>query len=127
LRRNFEENSKPLGYHESDHVLNIAEGALTDGRCLEDLELKRNDEAWWTQATKTSGRLLISDKSRLFAIPAESSRLHKRCTQTGTENFSRFFPKNSHFARSLPAGLSASSLAELVLSNLFEPQAGAGG
>jgi len=33
-------------YHESDHVLNIAYNALTDGRCLEDLELKRNDEAY---------------------------------------------------------------------------------
>ena len=31
--------------HESDHTLNIADNALTDGRCLEDLELKRNDEA----------------------------------------------------------------------------------
>lgn len=33
-------------YHESDHVLNIAYNALTDGRCLQDLELKRNDEAY---------------------------------------------------------------------------------
>ena len=33
-------------YHESDHVLNIAYNALTDGRCLEDLELKRSDEAY---------------------------------------------------------------------------------
>ncbi len=33
-------------YHESDHVLNIAYNALTDGRCLEDLGLKRNDEAY---------------------------------------------------------------------------------
>ena len=30
-------------YHESDHVLNIA---MTGGRCLEDLELKRRDEAY---------------------------------------------------------------------------------
>jgi len=33
-------------YHESDHVLNIAYNALTDGKCLEDLELKRCDEAY---------------------------------------------------------------------------------
>lgn len=33
-------------YHESDHVLNIAYNALTDGKCLEDLELKRRDEAY---------------------------------------------------------------------------------
>ena len=33
-------------YHESDHVLNIAYNALTDGKCLEDLELKRSDEGY---------------------------------------------------------------------------------
>ena len=33
-----------LPYHESDHVLNLAYNALCDGRCLEDLELRRNDE-----------------------------------------------------------------------------------
>ena len=30
-------------YHESDHVLNIAFNALCGGRCLEDIELRRND------------------------------------------------------------------------------------
>lgn len=33
-------------YHESDHVLNIAYNALCGGTCLEDLELRRNDEAY---------------------------------------------------------------------------------
>ena len=33
-----------LPYHESDHVLNIAYNNLCGGRCLEDLELRRNDE-----------------------------------------------------------------------------------
>ena len=33
-------------YHESDHVLNFAYHALCDGRCLEDLELRRQDEAY---------------------------------------------------------------------------------
>ncbi len=32
--------------HESDHVLNIAYNALCDGRCLQDLELRRQDEAY---------------------------------------------------------------------------------
>jgi hypothetical protein len=32
-------------YHESDHVLNVAYNALCGGRTLEDLELRRNDEA----------------------------------------------------------------------------------
>jgi hypothetical protein len=33
-------------YFESDHVLNIAFNALCDGRCLQDIELRRNDEAF---------------------------------------------------------------------------------
>jgi hypothetical protein len=33
-----------LPYHESDHVLNIAYNAICDGTCLQDLELRRNDE-----------------------------------------------------------------------------------
>lgn len=35
-----------LPYHESDHVLNLAYNALCDGRCLEDLEQRRADEAY---------------------------------------------------------------------------------
>jgi hypothetical protein len=35
-----------LPYHESDHVLNLAYSVLCDGRCLEDLELRRQDEAY---------------------------------------------------------------------------------
>jgi Transposase DDE domain group 1 len=31
-------------YHESDHVLNIAYNPLCDGTCLQDIELRRNDE-----------------------------------------------------------------------------------
>ena len=33
-------------YWESDHVLNIAYNVLTDGKCLEDIERLRNDEAY---------------------------------------------------------------------------------
>ena len=35
-----------LPYHESDHVLNLAYNALADGTCLEDIELRRNDEVF---------------------------------------------------------------------------------
>jgi hypothetical protein len=35
-----------LPYHESDHVLNIAYNAMCGGRCLEDIELRRNDETF---------------------------------------------------------------------------------
>jgi hypothetical protein len=33
-------------YHESDHVLNLAINALCDATCLQDLELRRNDEVF---------------------------------------------------------------------------------
>jgi len=33
-------------YHESDHVLNFAINALCDGDCLQDIELRRTDEAF---------------------------------------------------------------------------------
>ena len=33
-------------YHESDHVLNLAYNALCEGTCLQDIELRRNDEAF---------------------------------------------------------------------------------
>jgi hypothetical protein len=35
-----------LPYHESDHVLNLAYNALCDGTCLDDIELRRNDEVF---------------------------------------------------------------------------------
>ena len=35
-----------LPYFESDHVLNLAYNALCDAHCLEDLELRRQDEAY---------------------------------------------------------------------------------
>ena len=35
-----------LPYHESDHVLNIAFNILAGGRCLEDIELLRQDEGY---------------------------------------------------------------------------------
>jgi DDE family transposase len=34
------------GYLESDHVLNFAYNALCDGTCLDDIELRRNDEVF---------------------------------------------------------------------------------
>jgi hypothetical protein len=35
-----------LPYHESDHVLNLAINALCDATCLQDIELRRNDEVF---------------------------------------------------------------------------------
>jgi hypothetical protein len=33
-------------YHDSDHVLNLAYNALCDGTCLQDIELRRQDEVF---------------------------------------------------------------------------------
>jgi hypothetical protein len=41
-------------YHESDHVLNIAYNALCGGTCLEDIELRRNDEVFLDALGATS-------------------------------------------------------------------------
>jgi hypothetical protein len=35
-----------LPFHESDHVLNFAYNVLCDGTCLQDMELRRNDEVF---------------------------------------------------------------------------------
>jgi hypothetical protein len=35
-----------MPYHESDHVLNLAYNSLCDGTCLQDLELRRQDEVY---------------------------------------------------------------------------------
>jgi hypothetical protein len=35
-----------LPYHESDHVLNIAYNAFCEGTCMQDIELRRNDEVF---------------------------------------------------------------------------------
>jgi hypothetical protein len=35
-----------LPYHESDHVLNFAYNALCDGTCIQDIELRRQDEVF---------------------------------------------------------------------------------
>ena len=46
LMRSVHLLKRHLPYHESDHVLNIAYNTLTGGTCLDDIELRRNDEAF---------------------------------------------------------------------------------
>src|SRR5215831_1656051 len=46
IDRNVEVLKRHLPYHESDHVLNIAYNALSGGTCLEDIELRRQDEVY---------------------------------------------------------------------------------
>jgi len=46
IDRNLVLLKKHLPYHESDHVLNLTYNALLDGVRLENIELRRNDEAF---------------------------------------------------------------------------------
>jgi len=46
IDKNIEILKLHLPYHESDHVLNIAYNSVMDGTCLEDIELRRNDEVF---------------------------------------------------------------------------------
>ena len=46
IDRDVEVLKRHLPYHESDHVLNIAYNALSGGTCLEDIELRRQDEVY---------------------------------------------------------------------------------
>ena len=46
MDRNVHVLKRHLPYHESDHVLNIAYNILAGGTCMEDLEQRRNDEAY---------------------------------------------------------------------------------
>src|SRR5699024_5093843 len=43
---NVEALKRHLPYHESDHVMNIAYNMLSGGTCLEDIELRRQDEVY---------------------------------------------------------------------------------
>jgi hypothetical protein len=59
-----------LPYHESDHVLNIAYNALCGGTCLEDLELRRNDEVYLDAlgAQRIPDPTTAGDFCRRFAV-----------------------------------------------------------
>jgi len=60
-----------LPYHESDHVLSIAYNALCGGRCLQDLELRRQDEAYLNLlgATRIPDPTTAGDFCRRFGLP----------------------------------------------------------
>jgi len=46
IDRNLKVLKVHLPYHESDHVLNFAYNAMCNGTCIEDMELRRNDEVY---------------------------------------------------------------------------------
>ena len=65
-------------YHESDHVLNIAFNAMTDGTCLEDLKKKRGDEAYLNAlgAKRIPDSSTAGDFCRRFESKADIDSLH---------------------------------------------------
>jgi hypothetical protein len=73
-----------LPYHESDHVLNIAYNALCEGRCLDDIELRRNDETF-LDALGTQ-RILDptteGDFCRRFVSPLQIKELEEAFNET---------------------------------------------
>ena len=60
-----------LPYHESDHVLNIAFNILGGGKCLDDIELLRNDENYLNAlgADRIPDPTTAGDFCRRFAAP----------------------------------------------------------
>ena len=87
-----------LPYHESDHVLNLAYNALLDGQRLEDIELRRNDEAFLNGLgaqripdPTTSGDFTrrFDQDSLLTLMEAPSTLRGSRCGKSSLRIFSR--------------------------------------
>ena len=72
-----------LPYHESDHVLNIAFNALCDGTCLEDIEHRRQDEAYLNAlgAKRIPDPTTAGDFCRRFDLP-HIAALHQAYDET---------------------------------------------
>lgn len=66
-------------YHESDHVLNFAYNVICDGRVLQDIELRRNDEAFLNAlgAQRIPDPTTSGDFCRRFTSRAHIDSLHK--------------------------------------------------
>lgn len=69
-----------LPFHESDHVLNFAYNALCDGTCLQDIELRRNDEVFLDAlgARRIPDPTTAGDFCRRFT-PADVATLQDIC------------------------------------------------
>jgi hypothetical protein len=72
-----------LPYHESDHVLNIAFNAFCDGTCLEDIEHRRQDEAYLNAlgAERVPDPTTAGDFCRRFDV-SHIDGLHRAYDQT---------------------------------------------
>jgi len=84
IDRNVELLKVHFPYHESDHVLNIAYNAMTGGQCLEDLELKRSDEAYLDAlgTTRIPDPTTAGDFCRRFKTAADINTLQKALAET---------------------------------------------
>lgn len=92
LDRRVEVLKEHLPYHESDHVLGIAFNVLCGGTCLEDIELRRTNEAYLDAlgAQRIPDPTTAGDFCRRFAEPEIESlqdaineaRLRVWCQQT---------------------------------------------
>jgi hypothetical protein len=72
-----------LPYHESDHVLNLAYNALCGGTCLQDIELRRQDEVFLDAlgARRIPDPTTAGDFCRRFDVAAIRS-LQNACNDT---------------------------------------------
>ena len=85
-------------YHESDHVLNLAYNALCEGTCLQDIELRRNDEAFLDAlgARRIPDPTTAGDFCRRFdeaAIRALQDAYHDTRRQVWAEQPDAFFDR----------------------------------
>jgi hypothetical protein len=80
-----------LPYHESDHVLNIAYNALCEGRCLEDIELRRNDATFLDAlgAERIPDPTTAGDFCRRFDSRFLIGRLHDAIDEARLEVWAR--------------------------------------
>jgi len=71
INENLHVLKRHLPYHESDHVLNIAYNTLTGGKCMQDIENNRNDEAFLDAvgAERIPDPTTAGDFSRRFEQP----------------------------------------------------------
>ena len=79
-----------LPYHESDHVLNIAFNAFCDGTCLEDIEHRRQDEAYLNAlgADRIPDPTTAGDFCRRFDVP-DIAALHEAYDETRLKAWKR--------------------------------------
>ena len=90
IDRNLELFRVHLPYHESDHALNIAFNALCDGTCLEDIEHRRQDEAYLNAlgAERIPDPTTAGDFCRRFDV-SHIDALHQAYDETRLEVWRR--------------------------------------